>query len=113
MNAPCETALGDGEGEGENRTLIGDGEGTFADTPVSWSCLPTPSSVGSVHQIEQRVLVGLEVEHRASAGRRDDPVRAKVAPLYSRCQGGPLNTGHLPVSPVTERDSTRHLGGGY
>ncbi len=39
MNAPCETALGDGEGEGENRTLIGDGEGTFADTPVSWSAV--------------------------------------------------------------------------
>jgi len=27
--------FGDGEGEGENSTLIGDGEGTLAATPVS------------------------------------------------------------------------------
>src|SRR5260370_19884971 len=40
VNAPCcETGLGDAEGEGEKRVASGEGEGTTAGTPVSWSAL--------------------------------------------------------------------------
>jgi hypothetical protein len=39
VNAPCETALGDGDGDGEKRTLRGDGDGMLAAWPVSWSAV--------------------------------------------------------------------------
>src|SRR5260370_37855419 len=40
VNAPCcETGLGDAEGEGEKRVASGEGEGTTAGTPVSWSAV--------------------------------------------------------------------------
>src|SRR5450759_3996827 len=39
VNAPCETASGDGEFEGENRMLVGDGDATATAWPVSWSAV--------------------------------------------------------------------------
>src|SRR5450759_1328208 len=39
VNAPCETAIGDAEGEGENRMLVGDGEAMVTAWPVSWSAV--------------------------------------------------------------------------
>jgi len=39
VNAPCETGAVEGDGEGENRMLIGEGEGTLTAWPVSWSAV--------------------------------------------------------------------------
>src|SRR5260370_41868686 len=40
VKAPCcETGLVDGEGDGEKRVASGEGEGTTAATPVSWSAV--------------------------------------------------------------------------
>src|SRR5260370_12455431 len=93
VNAPCcETGLGDAEGEGEKRVASGEGEGTTAGTPVSWSAVAAagkkeanpPPTAGRAAASTARELVGKRTKRpRQARARRPRLIASGHGPAVS------------------------------